>query len=221
MESFRDIEGLYAMGGYFGNGLTGRMMSGGFNGAMHGRDSESFFRGMLSGVVPSDLGFTNAFNNNALANAGINVARDGIRGAMINGKEGAKLNIGAGLVHNGFGHAFGFISSGFNAPKFNDGAWHYNVKFLPGAAAITLGNVVSYNQPLLTNCGAGQNYLKWQYDHELDHVGDQSALGLAYFPAHIPSQWIGGQFFGPDYAFMEQVPYMNNHPYTSSPHFRR
>jgi RHS repeat-associated protein len=196
-----------AASGYFGNGMTGRMLSGGLNGATQTGTVEGFARGMLSGAIPTDLGMNNAYMNDPYANAAINIGRDGIRGYIIDGEEGARRSIKGGLTNNAIGHLHGYVmQQGWSAPTFETGTgtWRYDVTSVFGSAmtpAITFGNVVSYNTGNYST-----SYLNSIQPHELEHAHEQSALGVAYLPTHAASQWTGSYF-------LETNPYKMVDPY--------
>ncbi|MCI0504764.1 MAG: hypothetical protein L0Z73_01500 [Gammaproteobacteria bacterium] len=206
-----------AAGGYFGNGLIGRALNGGLNGAMQTGSIEGFARGMVAGAIPSDLGLTDAYMNNAWGNAGINVVRDGIRGAIVDGEQGAKRAIAWGLGNNMFGHLHGMLFSNGSSPRFSQGAWHYVVdNIIGGPPAITFGNVISYDADMMllisnhwSNWGALNaipSYADSTRMHELEHVYAQSSLNASYLPLHAISQWSGSYF-------LETGPYMPNYGY--------
>ena len=202
-----------AAGGALGQGTLGRMLNGGLNGYMQTGTTEGFARGMLSGAVPTDLGMTESFNTNAWANAAINVARDGIRGGIINGSDGARTSIAAGLTMNAVGHGIGLIRTG-SFGEFSRGGWNYTVNSLPeNADAITLGNVVHYNG---ANAGDwSKDYTSWLISHEMEHAQAQSAMGVAYVPAHLVSQSTG-LYFGEEAPYTA-YPYGSNPPRNNSP----
>jgi RHS repeat-associated protein len=198
--------------GYGQGSLTSRMFAGALNGGLQTGTPEGFFRGMLSGFIPSDLGMSSAYNRNPWANAAISVGRDAARGYIIDGSDGARRSVGWGLSNNLVGHAVGLSFGGGHAPAFKDGMWIYSAN-VPGTSAITLGNVVSMSPDIVSALANNNSAAIETLGHEGEHATSQSALGAAYLPAHMASQWVFGSLFGGQWAFMEQRPFLNQYPY--------
>ena len=84
------------------------------------------------------------------------------------------------------GHAVGLIGSGFEPPKFQDGAFIYEG---PVSGAITFGNVILGEKGF-------RGYQSFSYDtpesrlyrHEMAHVYQYQVLGPSFLPLY------GGQF---------------------------
>jgi RHS repeat-associated protein len=181
------------IGGAFGStGMLGRAVGGGINGAIQARSSSGFLRGFASGLIPQDLGFSNAYKNNALANVSIGITRDGLRGYAVDGKDGIAAGIALGQVGNLVGHTVGLISTKFSAPIFKDGVFHYEGPYWEntrmGRGAITFGNVISGPPDLRSD--------QTLYTHERDHYENpvEQALGALYIPAHgldLAVGWLG------------------------------
>jgi hypothetical protein len=170
------------------------------------------FGGMVSGFVPSELGMSNAYSENPWANGTISIARDAARGYMIDGADGAKRNMAWGMGNNLVGHAMGLAFSGGRPPSFRDGMWIYSAN-IPGTPAITLGNVVSMNPDLVLGLSRGVSGSTLTLSHEREHATLQAALGMAYLPTHMASQWGAGSIAGRQWSFMEQRPFLNQLPY--------
>ncbi|MBI5041937.1 MAG: RHS repeat-associated core domain-containing protein [Gammaproteobacteria bacterium] len=182
-----DIEaGAYAAvtGGLYGvGGSVGAMMGSGINGYLQTGNVDGFVRGFAAGAIPQDLGMTSAYNNYALANIGIGIVRDGIRGAIAaDNRDGILPGVAYGQVNNAVGHLVGFVSTG-RQPLFRDGVFYYRGTAWNDNGAITFGNVVSAG-----NSGQFDPFINEQLrQHEMAHVPQATALGVAYIPAHILS----------------------------------
>ena len=173
-------------------------VSGAVNGVIQLRSGEGLTLGFIGGLIPFDLGMTSFYNDIGWANALISVARDGIRGGILDGSDGARNSIRAGIFNNAVGHVYGLIKSGGVLPTFSDSVWEYKVSNMPRAVA--MGNTVTYDKsPNVFN------YNKVM-PHERQHVNIQSALNASYFSLHIFSQ--ANYLYGSGYAFMEQAPFM-------------
>lgn len=163
------------MGGSFG-----AMVGSGINGYVQTGTIEGFARGFASGAIPQDLGFSNAYLNNPIANIGIGIARDGIRGAIsADSRDGVLPGIAYGQANNAVGHLVGWASSGFRAPEFRDGAFTYqqsNAVNGGGTQGLTIGNVISINDPFNEITA-----------HEFAHIPQSEFLGALYLPAQALS----------------------------------
>lgn len=142
------------------------------------------------------------------------------------GREGIADGIKFGQITNFIGHTWGLVSSGFSAPHFRDGAFFYKGDTNAFYSAITFGNVITDATPngALYHNTLYTDYERWLNNHELAHALSQApALGAAYVPAHIMSQWIGGAIGSPflEYAPFQQFPYNSAPPvrYTAPPDY--
>lgn len=172
-----------------GGAVNGYMQTGTLNGAVRG--------GIAAGLVPDDLGMTQAYNDNPMANISIGIVRDGIRGYIVGGREGIVDGIKIGQTNNLAGHIVGMVTTQ-SLPTFRNlngtGVFVYeeNLEIIYGvgsknwagqkmAAAITLGNVISGPSGLGTN----PDYADLRF-HELSHVNHpgEKALGAMYIPIH-------------------------------------
>jgi hypothetical protein len=164
------------------------MMNGGLNGYMQTGTAEGYWRGMLSGAVPTGLGFDTAADSNSLymtnglVNFGVSLARDYIKGYIIGGKEGALRNVRYSLATNAIGHGMGLWFSGGKSPSFESGLWNYDVNKIPGGTrAMVMGNVGLFTEEFW----APSNGQRWAA-HEIRHGTEQfGSLGGAYIPAHF------------------------------------
>lgn len=174
--------------GFGGTGMFGQMIGSGVNGYLQTGTSEGFARGFAAGALPNDLGFTGAYNNNAYANVGIGILRDGARGAIVaDNRRGFMRGVAYGQVNNAIGHIVGATFG--NYKEFKDGVFFYEKS---GGGGITFGNVVTggksfFDDPL--------NVL-----HERDHYENQveKAFGALYVGAHAVDLLLGnlGQLVG-------------------------
>jgi hypothetical protein len=115
-------------------------------------------------------------------------------GYVINGQEGASLQlIGAG-INNFIGHASGFVASGFQQPRFENGGWNYDV-FNDGRG-LTIGS------GLMVTPGD-----RWNQLHEANHL-NQSILGPFYLAVHGPSFVANVLSGGQQGVYMEGFPMM-------------
>jgi hypothetical protein len=171
-------------GKYFGGGtnsLGGRVAGGAINGYLQTGDTEGALRGAAAGLIPQDLGLTNAYLNSAAANIAIGVARDGIRGYIVDGEDGIVRGIAIGQFNNAVGHVVGFVSSGFSGPEFFRGAFIYQQsEAVHGGKqqGITIGNVMSVNDPCGPDCRTTI------LPHEFAHIPQGERFGKAYLPIH-------------------------------------
>ena len=194
------------------------MAGGGINGYLQGGNAESFWRGFVAGAIPQDLGFTEAYLNNALANIGIGIVRDGIRGYVVGGREGISQGIGIGQFNNLVGHLVGFITSGFRGPiDFKDGAFIYEGSFWETRGAITLGNVISGPAGLSTT----PELFGIHYAHERDHMLNpvEQGLGALYGPAHIIDLAVGhtGRMLNQGNSWFILEEHIQRYPYSTLP----
>ncbi len=137
-------------------------------------------RGFAGGLLPQDLGFSNAYSNNGFANIGIGIARDGIRGGIVGGRDGILPGIYIGQFNNAVGYLVGFATTGA-APRFDRGAFVYEGKFFNEKGAITFSNVISGERGFSSTPD-----LSSLYAHERDHIFNpvESGLGSLYTLAH-------------------------------------
>ena len=162
------------------------------------------------------------YHSNWLVNIGVGVVRDGLRGAIISGRDGAMQQIAYGQGTNAWGHAWGLVSSGFQKPIFRDGAFFYQSVENRFYEAITFGNVISGPMELYTkNFSEQLPHYQWLNAHELYHAHGQSpAMGAAYVPLHALSQGVGSLIetldFGKGGYFLEQNPF-HSYPYHGAP----
>jgi RHS repeat-associated protein len=190
-----------------GAGILGQSVGSGINGYLQTGDSEGFWRGFVSGLIPKNLGFDNAYNTNPIANIGIGIARDGIRGYIVSGRDGIKKGIVYGQTNNAIGHLVGF-STTLSAPKFDKGAFVYEGSIWNGVGAITLGNVISGPENLSSFSG-----FQSLYNHERGHLPQGEWLGAAYIPTHILSLSVALIFTGDHHSRANLFEnYFNSYP---------
>jgi len=139
---------------------------------------------------------------NELVTAGVQGAAIGGTFAGISGEnvlEGAKGGatdwvIGE-LANMGIGHAFGFLASGFGAPRWENGAFKYDVSWMKEGGAlggwITFGNVISGSATGLDTGMYSPNSCPTYRDHEMGHVR-QSTLYGRYYPIAAGISLISG-----------------------------
>ena len=170
---------------YLPSGTLGEMVGSGINGYLQTGSAQGFARGFAAGAIPQDLGFKNAYLNDPAANIGIGIARDGLRGGIVGGKDGRLRGIAIGQGTNAIGHVVGATLSGFSAPEFikGTGAFVYNRQFLADTGAITIGNVVSGDADVLRTPIPGSGGLTVR-DHEFAHIPQSRTLGALYLPVH-------------------------------------
>jgi hypothetical protein len=84
------------------------------------------------------------------------------------------------LIGHLYGFAFGVIGTG-TLPTFRNGAWHYKIDNwgMQDRAAITLGNVISYDDTAFTKQST--------IDHEMKHVGDWGHQGMGFAVGYLVS----------------------------------
>jgi hypothetical protein len=194
-----------------GSTLTARTLSGGIGGAVQTGDLEGFMRGMVAGMIPNHVlpGWQAGYLSNAWAHTLLSVASDGLRGAVIGGRAGARFAMSWGLANNAVGHVFGWLTSRAK-PRFDSGAWHYVAPSLPGTKAIVFGDVVSWDTSYYAR---NPDEYSWAMDHETKgHVQLQAAMNVAYLPVHAISQWLFGGLGGR--SFMEYAPFIGKYPYS-------
>lgn len=193
--------GLYgAVGGgiggaFAGTGMFGQMVGGGVNGYLQTGTAQGFARGFAAGAIPDDLGFA-SYRTSPEANIGIGIARDGLRGAIIGGRDGVIRGIGYGQLNNAIGHLVGATTGSYRG--FKDGAFYYEGDFYDDvrtrpdgyriAPAVTLGNVISGPNGIMTDPS-----FALLDRHERNHVFQSSerALGALYLIAHTVDVSIG------------------------------
>jgi len=204
----------YIGGGGFGDSLGARALGGSINGYAQG-GTGGMVRGMLAAVIPADLGMGKAYMSSAWANEAINIARDGITGYVIDGKDGARRSVYGGLFNNALGHTVGLITSGGEAPDFLNGAWNYSARNLPGASAITFGNVVTFDERFMVKMEKGYpGYSQATVAHETSHYMEQYTLNMMYLPMHALSQGALkiGRLFAPKASWVDKVAILENQP---------
>lgn len=190
-------------GAFAGSGAWGNMIGGGINGYLQTGTAEGFTRGFAAGAIPQDLGFTNAYLNNPVANIGIGIVRDGIRGGIVaDSRNGIGPGIAYGQVNNTAGHLWGAVSSSFSTtPRFNNGAFYYPDSKNYGASfnygAITFGNVIIGNGTYVNSLtiNTADTCSRWLDNHERGHIAQAGWMGAAYLPLQATSQWTGTQIF--------------------------
>jgi hypothetical protein len=163
-----------------------------------------------------DLGLSETYRSNELANFAINHAGDYARGYVIDGSRGGRNNLYGGMFNRGVGYAVGAYYSRGSLASFDRGVYTYTDerKAFGDSEAITIGNVVTGSAEALSN--------PYIFNHELGHFYNQSNLGASYLPVHGISQGLGlltRQKYGSRYnplIFMEQRP-MKDLPYSDFP----
>ena len=168
------------------------MIGSGVNGYLQTGTSRGFARGLVAGLIPGDLGFSYAYNNNVYSNIGIGILRDGLRGAVVAGnRNGFGRGIAYSQLPNLLGHTVGLLSTG-SLPTFQagDGVFLYSGNYWSEKGAITFGNVISGSKAgLFKEDETGFR----MYDHELDHYKNfgEQALGGLYPIAHALDLLLG------------------------------
>jgi RHS repeat-associated protein len=183
---------------YLPSGMMGEMIGGGINGYLQTGTSRGFARGFLGGAIPEDLGM-DAYREKWYANIGIGIARDGLRGGIVGGRDGILRGIRIGQFTNAFGHLYGAVSSNFaSSPDFRNGAFYYpdtrGFGKLLRYEAITFGNVITGLEQLYTGA-LSTNWEKWLDRHERGHIGQARWMGGLYLPLQGLSQWTGWHVF--------------------------
>ena len=88
------------------------------------------------------------------------------------------------LQNMGIGHAFGFVASGFGAPRWEKGAFKYDVAWMKEGTAfggwITFGNVISGSDTGLDSGMYSANSCPTYRDHEMGHVRQSTVYGRYY-----------------------------------------
>jgi hypothetical protein len=193
-------------GGAAGMGNAGEIVGSGVNGYIQG-GSRGFARGLAAGTIPSDLGFTTAYRTNASANIGIGVVRDGMRGAIVGGKDGIVPGIVLGQSNNAIGHLIGLTAGHYKG--FTDGMFVYEQA--PGRGGITVGNVMTASPFVLDSP-------IW-FAHERDHYENpfEKALGAVYPVAHGVDLALGkaGETMGMHCSGYVLEEHTQNYPYSS------
>ncbi len=203
-----------ATGGLYGvAGNLGSMVGSGVNGYLQTGNVEGFARGFAAGAIPQDMGFGNAYLNNPVANIGIGIARDGVRGAITaDSRDGILPGIAYGQVNNAVGHLVG-ISTTRSLPKFDEGAFIYEGSFWREKGAMTFGNVISGREGLSSNSAYSPTYI-----HERDHIFNpvEQGLGALYIPAHAMDLSIGkvGEAMGRGYDLYPIEEHVQSCPYS-------
>jgi RHS repeat-associated protein len=213
---------MKSIGDWAGPSPTARMLASGVGGYLQTGDSTGFWRGFAAGAIPNDLGLSDLYKTSPVGNFFLNLASSGVRGGIVGGRDGAEETVLAFIAYSLAGHAVGYFASGFQTPKFRDGAWFYPASW----QGFALGNVISGRSELYTdpfNQCTGEDSrpsLEWLNAHELEHIYSQQTLGAYYGLVHALSLGAGfagrGLGFGDTWFFMEQAPF-EPVPYASRP----
>jgi len=166
--------------GLSGNGILGQMVGSGVNGYIQKGNMNGFLRGFAAGAIPLDLGFTEPYLNNPYSNTFIGIARDGIRGSIIGGKDAILRGIETGQINNAIGHLIGNTLGKYKS--FEKGVFIYEKA---DGGGITFGNVVTGGKAFLQD---PVNLL-----HERDHFENQfeKGVGALYSPVHLLDLTVG------------------------------
>jgi len=169
-----------------GNNLN-EMVGGGINGYLQTGDMDGFARGFATGAIPYNLGI-DAYNTNAALNVVISVARDGIRGAAVGGKDGILSGIAYGQLNNALGHLVGAATGKYQG--FRDGAFFYEGSWWDSRGALALGNVISGSQGVMSPWRVGFSPERYAsaigvHNHEMGHLPQGVTLGALYIPTHL------------------------------------
>jgi RHS repeat-associated protein len=175
----------YGTDTYFGKGYTSSIFSGALNGYAQTGTLRGAFLGGVSGLVPYDLGMSDAYNNNPWANFAIREGVAFIRGGIINGslqgaEDEALYAAGTEAIGFGIGYASELYNGNTNAPMFYHGSWYFlGAEDYNGY--LTIGNVTI----------GSANMTSWDYEHEGYHATSQSAFGRNYLPISLISVGLG------------------------------
>jgi len=166
--------------GLSGNGILGQMVGSGVNGYIQKGNMNGFLRGFAAGAIPLDLGFTEPYLNSPYSNTFIGIARDGIRGSIIGGKDAILRGIETGQINNAIGHLIGNTLGKYKS--FEKGVFIYEKA---DGGGITFGNVVTGGKVFLQD---PVNLL-----HERDHFENQfeKGIGALYSPVHLLDLTVG------------------------------
>jgi RHS repeat-associated protein len=166
--------------GLSGNGILGQMVGSGVNGYIQNGNMNGFLRGFAAGAIPLDLGFTEPYLNNPYSNTFIGIARDGIRGSIIGGKDAILRGIETGQINNAIGHLIGNTLGKYKS--FEKGVFIYEKA---DGGGITFGNVVTGGKAFFQD---PVNLL-----HERDHFENQfeKGVGALYSPVHLLDLTVG------------------------------
>ncbi len=216
------VAGTITNAAFAGKNALGRMVGSGVNGYLQTGTSKGFARGFAAGAIPNDLGFSDAFRNSPAANIGIGIARDGLRGAIIGGRNAVGRGIAYGQINNAIGHLAGSMTGTYKG--FKDGAFYYERDFYDKpitvsggqkiAPAVTIGNVIGGPNGIMTD----PNYSLLNR-HERNHISQpgEQALGALYLPAHIIDMSIGalGRWLTGSTRWYALEEHMQNCPYSA------
>ena len=194
-----------AAGGATGGGLSA-LASGGNIGA--GMLQGAGYGGLVGGITGglASYGFPNfqPFGSGAMGSIGNRIFNNGLTGGAIGaayagmtGEDiGRGASMGAALWAAGeagnmlVGHTVGFVGSGFNAPKFENGAFYYDMNT---NGWITFSNVVSGSYGEIDQIYTLPDNRSFSYRaHELGHLPQSTILGPAYIPTQAVSLTVGG-----------------------------
>jgi RHS repeat-associated protein len=189
-------------------GAVSGAVEGGVNAAYYGGDIgqgtlTGAGYGVLNGMLKSSsIGSSSPFGQGALGSIGNRVFNTALAGSLLGGSYAAITggDIGKGALNGAknwavgegvnmiVGHSVGFIGSGFEKPKFENGAFFYDTPF---DGWITFSNVVSGPYGHLDESYQinGRTYT-WRA-HELGHLPQGTLLGPAYIPAQAASLTVG------------------------------
>jgi hypothetical protein len=197
----------------------GQVIGSGVNGFLQTGTSEGFAKGILSGLIPQDLGLSDAYNNDPVMNIMIGIVRDGLRGSMVSGDmQGFQSGVLIGQTGNILGHAAGLLIAD-SGPKFVNGVFFYEGKFHGSDAkrgsGLTLGNVIS-GPP-----GLSKSTESWLYRHEMNHIDNpvEKSFGALYAPLHALDLLTGytvKSFGGGNSGFIIEE-HIQKFPYSSRP----
>ena len=156
------------------------MVGSGVNGYIQKGNMNGFLRGFAAGAIPLDLGFTEPYLNSPYSNTFIGIARDGIRGSIIGGKDAILRGIETGQINNAIGHLIGNTLGKYKS--FEKGVFIYEKA---DGGGITFGNVVTGGKVFLQD---PVNLL-----HERDHFENQfeKGIGALYSPVHLLDLTVG------------------------------
>ncbi len=195
-------------GGSLAGGVAGGAVNGGLNAAVNGNDiAQGMLMGAAQGAVISMVStpnfspfggsaagsIGNRLFNSALTGAGLGAVYSYIKGDDIGqgALNGAMLWTAGEAAHMIAGHTVGFIGSGGNAPKFENGVFYYDAPQWSGW--ITLSNVISGPYSRLDRMYTLPDGRTFNYrQHEVGHTPQGTVLGPAYGAAHILSLTVGG-----------------------------
>jgi RHS repeat-associated protein len=131
-----------------------------------------------TGALAAGAGIANELTTAGVEGAIIGGTFAGISGRnILEGAESGASDWVVGELQNmAIGHAFGFLASGFGSPRWEKGAFKYDVSWMPGW--ITFGNVISGSPTGLDEQMVGANGT--YRDHEMGHVRQGTLYGRYY-----------------------------------------